>query len=224
MNKKVYKEIESYMLEKMSDSAHDREHVYRVLYNALDIASFEKDADIDIIITSCLLHDIGRDIQFANPKLCHAVEGGKLAYSFLIEKGWTVEKAEHVKACITTHRFRSDNPPASIEAKILFDADKVDVTGAIGIARTLMFEGRTNCVLYINSEDGKILEETSESCFVKEFNYKLNNLYKSFYTERASVLANQRKKAAEDYYNSLVSEVKSCQEKGIKSLENILEN
>ncbi len=61
MDKKQYSEIENYMLTCMQDSAHDREHIYRVLYTALDIARYEKNVDYDILITACLLHDIGRN-------------------------------------------------------------------------------------------------------------------------------------------------------------------
>lgn len=35
--------------------------------------------------------------------------------------------------------YRKSNPPQSIEAKILFDADKLDAAGAMGIARTLIY-------------------------------------------------------------------------------------
>ncbi len=48
------------MLSCMNDSAHDKEHIYRGLYTALDIAAYEQDVDYEILITACLLHDIGR--------------------------------------------------------------------------------------------------------------------------------------------------------------------
>ena len=41
MNRTTFRLIEGYMQTCMRDSAHDREHVYRVLYNALDIARDE---------------------------------------------------------------------------------------------------------------------------------------------------------------------------------------
>lgn len=49
--------MENYMLSCMKDSAHDKEHVYRVLYTALDIAEQEEPVDYDILIAACLLHD-----------------------------------------------------------------------------------------------------------------------------------------------------------------------
>lgn len=141
MNKIQFSAIEKYMLSCMRDSAHDNEHIYRVLYNALTIAGSENNVDYDVLIASCLLHDIARDEQFSNPQICHAAVGGEKAFHFLIEHGFTIEFAEKVKHCIQTHRFRINNEPQSIEAKILFDADKLDVAGAIGIARTLIYKG-----------------------------------------------------------------------------------
>ena len=38
MTHQTYTHIEAYMRTCMSDSAHDVEHIYRVLYNALQIA------------------------------------------------------------------------------------------------------------------------------------------------------------------------------------------
>ena len=122
----------------MKDSAHDKEHVYRVLYTALAIAKKEGKADVDVLIASCLLHDIGRQEQFADPKICHARAGAKKAYDFLKENGFSDEFSKKVSQCILTHRYRRSNLPESLEAKILFDADKIDVAGAVGIARTLV--------------------------------------------------------------------------------------
>ncbi len=61
MNKEAYQQLEEYMLQTMMDSAHDSQHVYRVLYMALDIAGTEEAVDFDILIASCLLHDVGRE-------------------------------------------------------------------------------------------------------------------------------------------------------------------
>ncbi|MGN0501577.1 MAG: hypothetical protein ACI4HN_01495 [Ruminococcus sp.] len=38
MNREKFELLENYMLECMGDSAHDKDHIYRVLYNALEIA------------------------------------------------------------------------------------------------------------------------------------------------------------------------------------------
>lgn len=61
MNKETYCLLENFMLSCMEDAAHDKEHIYRVLYNALEIAKTEDKADLDILTAACLLHDIGRN-------------------------------------------------------------------------------------------------------------------------------------------------------------------
>ena len=50
MNKEQYKRVENYMLSCMEDSAHDREHVYRVLNTALLIAQSEPQIDRDVLV------------------------------------------------------------------------------------------------------------------------------------------------------------------------------
>ena len=139
MTNNLYKTIEQYMLSCAGDSAHDAEHIYRVLYNSLAIAKTETTVDYDILITACLLHDIGRPDQFANPKLCHAQVGADKAKVFLENLGMSPAFIESVCHCIRTHRFSNRLQPETLEAKILFDADKLDVTGALGIARTLEY-------------------------------------------------------------------------------------
>ena len=76
MTQETYKVIEAYMLRSMDDSAHDSEHIYRVLYNALEIAKAEDAVNFDILIAACLLHDIGRKEQIADPNFegyCHCM-------------------------------------------------------------------------------------------------------------------------------------------------------
>lgn len=218
-----YDRIEEYMLECMRDSAHDREHIYRVLYTALDIAQSEPTADLEILTAACLLHDIGRPEQFANPKLCHAEVGSRKAYEFLIGIGWTEERAAHVRDCVYTHRFRSGNPPQSIEAKILFDADKIDVSGAMGMARSLMYRGAVGEPLYTVNTDGTVSDgsDTDEPSFFREYHFKLKNIYGKFFTERGKEIALSRQKAAEEFYNALLSEVKGSEKRGRELLKKL---
>lgn len=210
MKKETFCLLENWMLGCMTDSAHDREHVYRVLYTALDLARDEEGVDYDVLIAACLLHDVGRQEQFENPALCHAQVGGEKAYCFLVENGFPEAFAMHVKACIVTHRFRKQNPPESIEAKLLFDADKLDVTGAIGIARTLMYSGQNNRPLYTLKASGQISDGAGDAAdsFFREYKFKLETIYDRFYTKGGREEAQQRKAAAVSYYESLLREVR----------------
>ena len=221
MTTQLYKTIESYMLATMDDSAHDAEHVYRVLYNALEIAKSEASVDMDILIAACLLHDIGRPDQVANPSLCHAEVGSEKAYQFLLELGMEESFAENVRHCILTHRFRKSLPPQTLEAKILFDADKLDVTGAIGIARTLQYRGTLTEPLYRHLEDGTISDGTHDigHSFFREYKFKLEKLYDRFYTRKGAELAMGRRAIAQAFYESLYQEVNDGYRKGQETLK-----
>ncbi len=209
MNRIEYETIEKHMLKIMKDAAHDRLHIYRVLYLGLKIAKSEKDVDLDVLIAACLLHDIGREDQFVDNMVCHAEAGAKSAYEFLINNAWSKQKAEHVSDCISTHRFRGDNYPQSLEAKILYDSDKIDATGALGIARSLIYEGIISEPIYRFDSYGLVLKEFSDegSSFVQEYNFKLKNVYNNFYTALGRKIADEHESISKLFYKSIINEV-----------------
>jgi len=223
MKSKTFFEIEKYMQQCMNDSAHDKQHVYRVLYTALDIAKFFE-VDTEILITAVLLHDIGREAQFKNNKLDHAIIGADMAYEFLISINWNESRSNQVKECISTHRYRNNNPPKSIEAKILYDADKVDVIGTLGIARTLIYVGITAQPLYSVDQFGHVLDgnKDEESSFFKEYLYKLKNVHNNLFTSRAKEIAEKRLKGSIDFYEDIFSTVKYNHEVGLTLLHEAL--
>lgn len=224
MKKEQIMEIENYMQECMTDSAHDKEHIYRVLYTALDIAQYENNVNFDVLIAACLLHDIGRQEQLDNPELCHAAVGAEKAYHFMLKNGFDEEFASQVKDCIKSHRYRADESPRSIEAKILFDADKVDVTGVLGIARTILYGSQIGEPLYSLLPDGQVSDGTNDTTpsFFQEYKYKLENLYDKFYTERAACIAKERQSSAVLFYKSILEEVSSSYSVGQKLLDNYI--
>ncbi len=213
MNKSMYSLIEKYMYDCMKDAAHDPEHIFRVLYQSLHIASKRQERiDYNVLIASCLLHDIGREEQFKNDTICHAQFGGNMAKKYLLKIHWSEKDAEHVNQCISSHRFRGNNIPETIEAKILFDSDKLDVIGCLGIARTLMYEGHVgdniytlqNEEIYIGNDRDVI---NKQETFVIEYNKKLKNLYEKFYTEEAKEIVGKYKKYAEMFYDKLIEQI-----------------
>ena len=223
MKKETYDRLEGYMLACCADSAHDAEHIYRVLHNALEIAG-DGPVDYDVLIAACLLHDIGRKAQLEDPTRCHAQVGSKMAYDFLMAQGFLEDFAARVAHCILTHRFRKHLEPQTEEAKILFDADKLDVTGCLGIARTLMYKGNIAEPIYARLPDGSICDGSSDApSFFREYKFKLEKLYDRFFTARGAELAEERRAAAAAFYEGLYREV-SCGDAGGKArLSRILE-
>ncbi len=204
-----YKLIEDYMLCCMCDSAHDREHIYRVLYVALDIAKHENNVNDDVLLTACLLHDIGRKEQFEDHQLDHAAIGAVKARDFLMENGFDEVFSDKVAACIRAHRYRGENPPREIEEKILFDADKIDATGTLGIARTIFYTGQVGEPLYSLNRDGIVSDGADDTVpsFFQEYKFKLEGLYSKFYTRRGKEIAIQRQNSAVAFYESMFMEV-----------------
>lgn len=225
MNRCQFREMEDYMRSCMGDSAHDAEHIYRVMYYAMEIARGERGVDYDVLITACLLHDIGRMEQFRNPLLCHAQVGAQKAADYLLAHGFSLEFARQVYHCILTHRFRKENQPQSIEAKILFDADKLDVTGAVGIARTLMYRTEKEEPLYTKRPDGSISDGTGDEppSFCREYKFKLEKVYDKFLTKGGQEMALSRQKIAKDYYESLLREVNEGYAEGRARLNALLD-
>lgn len=226
MTKAEYGVIEEYMLTCMKDSAHDKDHVYRVLMGAMAIAREEGSVRMDVLIAACLLHDIGRPDQIADPTLCHAQVGAERAYTFLRGAGWDEERADHVRQCIRTHRFRKSDPPASIEARILYDADKLDVTGATGVARTLQYNGALAEPIYTTAPDGSILDGSGDGepdSFCREYRYKLQKVYDRFLTAAGARMAAERRAAADAFYMALMDEVTGTVAAGQQVLGSVLE-
>ena len=72
MTKAVYEMLLGYMQSCVADRAHDENHVLRVLSNALQIAREEPQADLDILMAACLLHDVARREEMETPGVRHA--------------------------------------------------------------------------------------------------------------------------------------------------------
>lgn len=223
MRRNDWLQLEAYMHQCMKDSAHDMQHVRRVLNNAIDIAGSEENVNMDVLLAAAILHDVGRADELTDPTADHAITGSDRAWQLLLDMGFSADFAAHVRACIRTHRFRRNDPPASIEAKILFDADKLDVCGAIGIARTLMYSGEHHRPLYATDKNGTVCDsKESEDSFCREYRFKLEGMYDRFLTRRGAEMAACRRKAAQDFYAALLSEVRA--DDGLKRMADLLED
>lgn len=222
MTGEQYRAMERYMLSAMDEGAHGADHVYRVLYIAMDIAGEEVGVDYDVLMAACLLHDIARREQGQGLVPCHALAGAEKARAYLLDEGWGTDFADRVAHCIRAHRFRSVGQPETVEAKILFDADKIDVTGAMGVARTLQYGGEMGEPLYTLGADGLPMDHIAgASSFFQEYRAKLERLYDRFYTRRGRELAMGRQKAAEAFRDALWTEVELAYA-GKRRLEDLL--
>jgi len=120
-----------------ADAVHDFDHVLRVLRLAERIGRAEG-AELPIVRTAALLHDVGRE-EAQSAGADHAVVAAARAHETL--KELPAARVEAVIHAIAAHRFRTDPQPSTLEAKVLFDADKLDAIGAVGVARAFAYGG-----------------------------------------------------------------------------------
>jgi uncharacterized protein len=181
-----------------NDSAHDFDHVLRVLANAEHIGQIEG-ANMDILRTATLLHDMARADQKQTGRE-HAAEGARRARIILTEAGQPAEFTEAVCHAIATHRFRNNNPPQTLEAKILYDADKLDSIGAIGVARTFAYSGHVNRPLW--AEDDRHVHTA-----LQEFRIKLSKVKDSLFTGTARRMAQKRHQFMTEFFEQMAREI-----------------
>jgi uncharacterized protein len=135
----LVEELERIVKEKMSPlegTAHSYAHVDRVVKIALLLAKKEK-ADMELVQIAAILHDVGRCV--GQP---HNKSGAKLASEILGNLHYPQQKAEKVVSIVLLHHMDSKDKLKSIEEKIVWDADKIDLLGAVGIARGFHWCGK----------------------------------------------------------------------------------
>lgn len=176
-------------------SGHDWWHVYRVYKIAVNIAKNEK-ADILIVSLAALLHDIA-DYKFHNGD----VEiGPKVARHWLEAQGVDQSVITHICSIIKDISFKGakvSSNMATLEGKIVQDADRLDAIGAIGISRTFAYGGSKNRKMYdpnIKPEFHETFEQykNNDSTSINHFYEKLLLLKDLMNTESAKIIAQKR--------------------------------
>lgn len=136
MNAKQLKQIISFSKPyyKTTGRWHSWDHILRVQKISIAIADKEfPGADKNILIAAATLHDIGR----ANKDDGHAMESGKIAKSFLSTIGLSKNEIQHLLDAFIYHEVDSIGRAKSLEARIVFDADKVDILSSYGFLRVV---------------------------------------------------------------------------------------
>ncbi len=187
---------------------HGPDHAERVYHTSLYIGEL-MGADLEVLSAAALLHDIGRRYEMATRGgICHAEKGAVLAREILKDLGFGAERIEEIIHCIETHRYRNSKVPQSLEAKILFDADKLDSIGAIGIGRAFLFAGQVGAKLHNSGVD--ILASRSystEDTAYREFKFKLSKIKDRLLTPEGQRLARERHAFMEVFFERLEKEL-----------------
>jgi len=165
--------LEDIVKEKMSvldGTAHSYAHVDRVVKIAAILAEKEQ-ADMELVQTGALLHDIGRTI--GEP---HNETGAKLASEILKQStNYPQERIRKIFKIVLRHPIAFRDRLETLEEKIVWDADKIDLLGVIGIARVFHWLGN------------KPFETAVDTCFEE-----LKPIYNLLNTPSAQRIAKER--------------------------------
>ncbi len=194
-----------------ADSVHDFDHILRVLALAERIAHAEG-ANAEVVRTAALLHDWGRAEERATGRN-HAEIAAERARHLLQERGAEPSFIEAVVHAIAAHRFRKPPDPHTLEAQVLFDADKLDAIGAIGIARAYAYAGVEGQRLWAPTEEvrrsgRRAEEEYADHTPVHEFIVKLSRIRERLYTVTGRAIAEERHRFMESFFRRLEAEVR----------------
>jgi len=187
--------------------SHNWEHTLRVFRLCERIGAIEG-VDMDVLLVAAYLHDIGRSYQDdSKGAVCHAEKGALLAGSIVEQLALTANQKANVLHCIRSHRFRGDARPRTPEARVLFDADKLDAIGAVGVARAFLFAGEVGARLHGGDTN---IEETQpysiDDTGYREFKVKLCKIKDRILTPEGQKLAVDRHRIMVEFFNRFLEE------------------
>lgn len=176
-----------------NDAAHDFDHVLRVTRLAERIATAEG-ADVPVVRAAALLHDVPVP---DGARQAHHLEAADFAGGYLRRQGMAEEQVTNVIHCIRSHRFRDQSiQPHTLEAKCLYDADKLDSIGAIGVARAFAHAGAHGSRLWTEPVSAAPPDHAKPNgptyTPVHEFVYKLRRILDTLYTDTARSIGQAR--------------------------------
>ena len=190
MDEQLIREATAYVeaLFRGDAGGHDAAHTLRVYRNAVRLAESEPDCDLEITALAALLHDAD------DHKLFHT-ENNANARAFLERHQIPPERIERIVEAINSVSFSQNRSrrPATLEGKLVQDADRLDAIGAIGVARAFAFGG----------EHGRPLLST-----VEHFHEKLLLLRDEMNTPAGRALAERRHAFLETFLRELEEETR----------------
>jgi uncharacterized protein len=206
MQEMIKKKVER-MLEGR-DPAHDFHHLMRVYKNAKRIGRREG-TNMDILLPAVLLHDLVVYPKGSTKSSKSSDESADLAENILHSYGYPQDQINQICYCIRAHSYSKRVVPASLEGRILQDADRLDALGAIGIARTFSVGGSENRIFY-NPNDpfcrsDRDLDDMQWT--LDHFQTKLLKLEDFMHTQTAKKIAKERTRFMKLFIRQLQKEI-----------------
>ena len=194
------------------DEVHGFGHIERVYALCQQIGHTEG-ADMEILLTAALLHDAQGSHPGEGGRNEHHLRSAEFAGKLLADMGWHESRIQAVQACIISHRYRKDDLPQSLEAKVLFDADKLDVIGAIGVVRALAYAFQISTPAFHEPSPSFLSSWEKEAhephSAYHEYLFKLKNIAAILLTPSARKIARSRQKFLNEFFEELAREMRA---------------
>ncbi|MCX6066741.1 MAG: HD domain-containing protein [Chloroflexi bacterium] len=194
-----------------SDPVHDFDHILRV-YRMAERLALAEGADLEIVHAAALLHDAeGSNPDDKAKRANHHHTSADFAADVLSAEGWSAERIAAVQHCIRAHRFRDTSElPQTLEAQIIFDADKLDAIGAVGVARVVSFSARVPRPFYAQPSQQFLETGTKEPdephTAYHEHLFKLSKIKERMFTKTGKAIAAERHQYLDEYFKRLIAE------------------
>ena len=190
-----------------ASGSHGWDHTLRV-FRLCELMGPAENADMQVLRAAAYLHDIGRVEQDASDgAVCHADKGAQMAEPMVAALPLSNDQQQNIIHCIRSHRFRNHHKPATIEARVLFDADKLDAIGAVGVARAFLFAGELGARLHNSDRDAEKARPYSvDDTGYREFKVKLCKIKARMMTAAGRKWARERHAFMEDFFNRFLAE------------------
>jgi len=187
--------------------SHDWDHTLRVCSLCKRIGKAEG-VDMVVLLTAAYLHDIGRCFQDAScGEICHAEKGAQMAWPIVKKLPVSEKQKKNIVHCIKSHRFRGNHAPKTVEAKVLFDADKLDAIGAVGVARAYLFAGEIGARLHNpDTSVEKSMSYSKDDTGFREFKVKLAGIKDRILTKEGTKIAKERHAFMESFFKRFLEE------------------
>ena len=194
-------------LESTPNAGHDITHTLRVRDLCLHISSIEG-GDPEILEASALLHDIGRPSEVKDPATDHAALSAQLSSGILDRSGFPSQKIPAVVYAIANHRYSSGVIPDSLEARILQDGDRLDISGAVGAAMTFVYSGAHNHSMYHPDDPlARARKPDGNEYALDHILTKLMLLPRSMHTSTARGMAEERNRFLQTFIDQFIHEI-----------------
>lgn len=189
------------------DGAHDTSHLHRVWRNATLLLEQHPEADRLVVLAACYLHDLVNLPKNHPERHLASRQAAVVARAQLAQAGFPAERLDAVAHAIETHSFSAALQPATLEARIVQDADRLDALGAVGLARMFYIAGRMGSALAHPDDPLAAQRERDDKAYsLDHIEVKLATLPGSMQTAAGRALGEQRLREMLAFRDSFVAE------------------